>query len=59
MKERREPAARICEACNFDMGADGPMPWSGDVHLANGRMFVTCSKPCRVKLGIGERKFRE
>lgn len=52
---RIEP--RICIGCAADMGVEGPMSWSADVHLLpDGELAVSCSPSCRLKLGLKERK---
>jgi hypothetical protein len=54
----RKIEPRLCIACAADFGTDGALPWAADVHLVNGEMVVTCSPPCRTKLGLSERKLK-
>jgi hypothetical protein len=55
-RETRKIEPRVCVACGFDMGTEGPMFWSADCHVINGELVVSCSKPCRVKMGVPERR---
>lgn len=58
-REPRKIVPRVCAACPADLGIEGPLPWSADVHLVNGEMVVSCSPTCRRRLSLPERKVSE
>jgi predicted Zn-ribbon and HTH transcriptional regulator len=57
-RETRKIEPRVCRSCGYDFGTESPLPWSADCHVIGGELVTSCSPPCRLKMGVPERKLR-
>jgi hypothetical protein len=53
-KPAKRPSARrfrVCDACERDLGNEGPRPADSELRLVNGEMKFACSTECSRSLG--------